>query len=137
MEKSHNQFRLFPNYFKKIGAGIILSEAIIFISGVLFFKDSKLFEDYRQIIQIISVDFIIASLLLYSLAKDKIEDELKLLLRMQSLAFAFIFGVMYVIIQPLANLFFYGQILDVKSQQVVLSMLLVYLIIFIYKKKRM
>ena len=137
MQKRQNQFRLFPNYFKKIGVGIILSQALILITGVIFFKDSKLYKDFSPLIQLISVDIFIVGLLLYSLAMDKVEDELILLLRMKSLAFAFIFGALYVIIQPLVNLFFAGQIPDVKSQQVVLSMLLIYLVIFIYKKKKM
>ena len=135
MEKSQKQFRLLPHYFKQIGASLILFTLFLFIPGALFLISPDPSEDYRQLTQIISLDIVIAGLFLYCLAEDKVEDELILLLRMQAIAFAFTFGVVNVIIQPIVNFLFSGHFVDVKSQQVVLTMLVVYQVVFIFKKK--
>lgn len=135
MEKHQNQFRLLPRYFKQIGAGLITFTVLLFIPGALFLNSPDPSEDYKQLTQIISLDIIIAGLLLYCLAEDKVEDELILLLRIQAIAFAFIFGVLNVMIQPIINFLFSGHFADVRSQQVVLTMLVVYQVIFIFKKK--
>ena len=82
------------------------------------------------------------SLLVVSLSKDKDEDEMLKLIRMQSYAIAFITGVLYAIIQPVAN---YVVALIIESNkagfgalgefQVLFFMLMIQLFIFNYLKK--
>src|SRR5450432_1913779 len=99
METHQRQVRLLPNYFKKIGIGVILFAALIFIPAELSLRQDQSVSN-RQLFQVISLDLLIAGMVVYCLAKDRVEDELIALLRMQSVAFAFLLGVFNVIIQP-------------------------------------
>ena len=88
-----------PNIYKKIGWGIfILSFIALFIAERD--TDFKMVAKYGMLV----------GLLMASISKEKIEDELIKTLRMQSYAFAFIAGVFLTITHPLfsylANLLF-------------------------------
>lgn len=85
-----------PNWFKKIGIGIIL------ISIVAFFMNKFSIEDID--IKLISKYGILVGLLLISISKEKIEDELITSLRMQSYTFSFIAGVIITLLtNPIFN----------------------------------
>ena len=85
-----------PNWFKKIGIGIIL------ISIVAFFVNKFSIEDID--IKLISKYGILIGLLLISISKEKIEDELITSLRMQSYTFSFIAGVIITLLtNPIFN----------------------------------
>ena len=85
-----------PNWFKKIGIGIIL------ISLVAFFVNKFSIEDVD--IKLISKYGILVGLLLISISKEKIEDELITSLRMQSYTFSFIAGVIITLLtNPIFN----------------------------------
>ena len=85
-----------PNWFKKIGIGIIL------ISIVAFFVNKFSIEDID--IKLISKYGILVGLLLISISKEKIEDELITSLRMQSYTFSFIAGVIITLLtNPIFN----------------------------------
>ncbi len=82
-----------PNYFKRIGFGVfILSFLALFINKFTFNDlDFRLISKYGMLV----------GLLLVSISKEKIEDELIIRLRMQSYTFAFVFGVIYALVLPL------------------------------------
>ncbi len=85
-----------PNRFKKIGIGIILISLIAFFLNKFSIEniDLKLTAKYG----------ILVGLLLISISKEKIEDELITSLRMQSYTFAFITGVIITLLtNPLFN----------------------------------
>lgn len=89
-----------PHSFKKIGIGILI---FLFIS--LFFikfliADSDI--DSSQL-KIVFQYGILAALLMIVVAKEKIEDELVIKLRMQAYTLAFIFGVIYAIVLPFVD----------------------------------
>lgn len=94
-----------PNKFKKIGIGIIVLSVATIITNKLSIDniDLTLTAKYG----------ILLGLLVVSISKEKIEDELITNLRMQSYAFAFIVGVVITLTNPLfsyiANLFFEKQ----------------------------
>src|ERR1035437_6618047 len=114
MEKQRHhqpQLRLLPHYFKKIGRGIILLVIIILIICSYFKVE---FKNYNPIIATVLLDLITIGGLLYTFAKDKIEDELLNLIRLQSVAYAFIFSVLYVVILPLIAYLISGHDIDVK-----------------------
>ena len=71
-----------PNRFKKIGIGIIIISLVTFLVNKFSIEniDLKLTAKYG----------ILVGLLLVSISKEKIEDELITSLRMQSYTFAFI-----------------------------------------------
>ncbi|EAR11888.1 hypothetical protein PI23P_11162 [Polaribacter irgensii 23-P] len=84
------------NKFKKIGIGIIIISVIAFIVNKLSIEniDLKLTSKYG----------ILIGLLLVSISKEKIEDELIKSLRMQSYTFAFIAGVIITLLtNPIFN----------------------------------
>ena len=85
-----------PNWFKKIGIGLIL------ISIVAFFVNKFSIENID--IKLISKYGILVGLLLISISKEKIEDELITSLRMQSYTFSFIAGVIITLLtNPIFN----------------------------------
>lgn len=90
------KFKLLPYSYKRIGIGLL----IISIIGLIFFK--LLFEDFETIGMIIK-KVLIVSLLIISISKDKVEDELTIQLRAHSYSLAFIIGVLYALVQPYAN----------------------------------
>jgi len=73
------------NKFKKIGIGIIIISVVAFIVNKLSIENINL--------KLTSKYGILIGLLLISISKEKIEDELIKSLRMQSYTFAFIAGV--------------------------------------------
>lgn len=85
-------FRL-PIYFKRIG---IVLFAISFL--FMFLKSS--FPEYALIIKEAAKKAMLVAMLFMSMAKDREEDELTILLRGQSYAVAFILGVIYALIMP-------------------------------------
>ncbi len=94
-----------PNKFKKIGIGIIVFSIVAIITNKLSIDniDLTLTAKYG----------ILLGLLVVSISKEKIEDELITNLRMQSYAFAFIVGVVITLTNPLfsyiANIVFEKQ----------------------------
>jgi C4-dicarboxylate transporter len=82
-----------PNKFKKIGIGIIVLSTATIITNKLSIDniDLTLTAKYG----------ILLGLLVVSISKEKIEDELITNLRMQSYAFAFIAGVLIALSNPL------------------------------------
>ncbi len=75
-------------------------------------------------------------LFFFALSKNKIEDERTLGLRLKAMAFAFLWGVLYVVVWPLVNHLFKFSLKALSGQQVMFSMLIVYLIIFFLQKKK-
>ena len=133
--KKLQNLKLLPNRVK--GIGIIM----VVISLVLLIAGKFLFADYHTI-RLLIKNLLLISLLLVSISRDKVEDELTLVLRLQSYGFAFIAGVVYAMVQPFANLLVESIIsaekvtfteLDVK--QVLFFMLLVQLSYFTFTKR--
>tara|TARA_R110000868_G_scaffold91812_1_gene254378 strand:- start:1002 stop:1451 length:450 start_codon:yes stop_codon:yes gene_type:complete len=86
-------FRL-PNSFLKIGLAITaLSIIAMFIRGFLFGEDTEWLKLLLQ-------KTLLIGMLIMSVSKDKIEDEMTVQLRAQSYMIAFIVGVFYALIMP-------------------------------------
>ena len=94
-----------PNKFKKIGIGIIVLSVATIITNKLSIDNIDL--------TLIAKYGILLGLLVVSISKEKIEDELITNLRMQSYSFAFIAGVLITLTNPLfsylANIVFEKQ----------------------------
>ena len=87
-----------PNRFKKIGVGL----AIFSFISLLINSFSINTLEFREIAKY----GMLIGMLLISISKEKIEDELITKLRMQSYTFAFIIGVIYSLILPFIDYFF-------------------------------
>ncbi len=90
-----NKVRL-PHSFKKLGFVILLFSFI----GII---GSKFIDDVSIIFIQVLKHAMLVGLLIISLSKEKIEDELIEILRSKSYSLAFIIGVGYTMLQPLAN----------------------------------
>lgn len=135
MEKTKNAFRLLPNYFKIIGLGIILVTIILLVIRKIFFNELDFFQNHKSELKIFSFDFLLIGTFLICLAKDKIEDERIELLRTQSMAIAFVFGVGFTLLMPFVELLFGDPITEGDPHQIILTMMWVYLFWFIGRKK--
>ncbi len=84
-----------PYHFKKIGIGIAIMSFILLLANkfAIEMEAVRTFGKYGMLI----------GMLLISISREKIEDELVTKLRMQSFAFAFIFGVMYALALPILD----------------------------------
>ena len=85
-----------PNSFRKVGFGIVVASFLVMV-GFKFIEGEPLWT--KQFLK----QAMIIGLLIISLAKEDIEDELIETLRSKSYALAFIIGVGYTMLQPLAN----------------------------------
>jgi hypothetical protein len=127
----------FPNYFKKIGAGTVLFTVAVLMPASIWLKDVNpaVFENYKSLFRILFIDLIYIGFLLYIGSREKIEDELIVKIRLNSLAFAFIMGILWVIMQPVINFILSKQMENIPDQGIVLFMLVFYTIIFHFSKR--
>ena len=135
MEKQPHQqpqLRLLPHYFKFVGRVILLlGLALISIT----YKED--FGKYNNIRAKVLLGTILIGFLLYSFAKEKIEDELMILIRLQSMANAFILTILYTLLLPIFGFIISGRNIDVEGLHVILISLLTYSFIYEFKRKRM
>jgi hypothetical protein len=73
---------------------------IVLISIVLFFIRAFALEGDTQWLRLLLQKTLLIGMLVMSLSKDKIEDEMTISLRAQSYAIAFIVGVIYALVMP-------------------------------------
>lgn len=92
-----------PNYFKKIGTTLAIGCLILVLINKPLW-DSEMVRMGGKLGMLIG-------LLIVSISKEKIEDELITQLRMQSYTFAFIWGVLYALFQPFIN-FMVGRLVE-------------------------
>ena len=135
MEKTKKVLPLFPNYFKKIGLGIILLNIIFLVLVKLYLRDLDLFQNYKSEIKILSFDILLIGIFIICLSEDKVEDERTLVLRTQSMAMAFLFGIGTTLIGPFISILFNDPIEFEESKSVIFLMLFTYLVFFIGRKK--
>jgi hypothetical protein len=128
-----NKTGLLPNYFKKIGLAIMV---LAFVPALLVkTMNIDMAQVQKETLKYLTMNLFILGLLFVAWAKDKTEDEMTLALRLKSLSFAFIWAVLYVVGKPLTDWLFKDGIADFKAQELVLSMLLVYLFMYLLQKK--
>lgn len=123
-----------PNYFKKIGLGLLLVSLVaIFLNKYLFEQDG---------LRILFRYGMLLGLLFISISKEKLEDELIAQLRLQSYSIAFVLGVLYSLAAPFIA---YGvDLLQSKEAVIkelgdftVLWMLLIFQVVYFETLKRM
>lgn len=90
----------------------------------------------KELLRILSMDAMILGLALIALSKDKVEDEITLVVRRSSIAGSFAFAVAYVIIMPFIDLANNDPIAEIKGQQLVLLMLSLYLTQYYIERRR-
>ena len=121
MKKSEGKAVGLPNYFKKIGiALIILVIVVMFILKGLHYNFDTI---PKGNIKTIAMNLFILGLAFIALAKDKIEDEMHVFLKLKSFYSAFIFGIIFTIIFPIFDIVINDDIQQIPAQQLVIMML--------------
>lgn len=133
MKKVQKELKLLPNYFKKIGIAFGCVDILIIILSI-----AKIIEADEELLKSISGSILLIAFLLIALAKDKIEDELTIIIRLRALAGAFIYGVVILIVDPFINLLFEGAFYSDKGATSLLNGMFVFyfIMVFIMKKSR-
>ncbi len=132
MQTNQKEINLLPNYFKKIAWGLLSVMLLIFVLSVL-----KVIDFDKDLLKQIIESGVLLSLLLLSITKDKIEDELTMKIRVGAFAGSFIFGVAFFIANHFVNLIFDGNFMaDTGVFQLLLTMFFFYFGIFYVAKRR-
>ena len=126
-----------PNSYKKIGISLV---AVC----ILFLISRKLFDlEISETIRFISKRVVLVGLLIVVISKEKVEDEMIQSLRGRAFTMAFIFGVIFTLIQPLFNYiasFIVEKdkegLTDVGDFQILWLLLTIYLLFFYMLKRR-
>ena len=128
LERFLNRVQL-PHLYKNIGFGIV-------ITGFLLLITLRFVDHIPYWTKPVIKHAMLVGLLVVSLSREKIEDELIESLRSKSYALAFIIGVIYTLLQPLVN-YIVNMILgknvplsDIGYIQILLFMLLVQVMFF-------
>lgn len=128
--------RKLPNSWKKIGWGMLfLSLGLILFNRYL---------DVNQLMfESILKNIMLVGLLIVTVSKERIEDELVESLRAKAFSFAFIMGVTWVLVQPLINYLFFllikpeqANYQDLGGFQILWLLLVIYLTAFWFLKRR-
>lgn len=129
-------FRL-PHYFYKIGM------LIAGLSIVMMFVRAFALEGDQEVLKAVFQKTLLIGMLLMSVAREKVEDEMVVKLRMQSYTYAFVAGVIYALVMPFVE---YGvsnamkpegeEFHDIGDFQLLLFILMVQLLCF-HTLKRM
>ncbi|WP_178984048.1 hypothetical protein [Winogradskyella helgolandensis] len=86
-------FRL-PHQFMTIGITVVL------LSIVMMFVRAFAMDGDTVWLKLVLQKFLLVGMLIMSLSKDKLEDEMTIVLRAQSYAIAFVIGVIYALVMP-------------------------------------
>jgi len=121
MKKTEGKAVGLPNYFKKIGIIlIVLVIVVVFIlKGIHYNFDAT----QKENIKIINMTLINIGLAFIALAKEKIEDEMFVFLKLKSFYGAFFFGIFFTIIYPILDVITNDDIQQIPAQQLVTMML--------------
>ena len=133
MNKKDNRLKLLPNYYKKVGIGLIVLTALIFTFLIIICPTAT--QNTKELLKILLQSFLLIGLLIIAIARDRVENESIHFLRLTSMSMSFVFGVVYVIVNPLISLLF-GYIEVVGAREIIIIMLMFYLVLFYIQKQK-
>lgn len=124
---------LLPAYFKIIGFIIIILALTTAI--VIKAMQIEMLPSQKELFRVFTMNAFLLGLLLVAWSRDKIEDEMTVFIRLKAMAWTFTWAVLYVIIKPIGDLIFDDPVEILTGQEVVMSMLFVYLIMYFFQKR--
>lgn len=134
MESKRNkkEVALLPKYFKKIGLAVMI---LAFVPAVVVKSmNVEMVQSQKEMFRILTLNAFILGLLFFAWSRDKVEDEMTVAIRLKATAWTFSWAVLYVIFMPIVDLLFKDPIQNLTGQQVVMSMLFLYLIMYNLQK---
>ena len=133
MKKNESKAIGLPNYFKKIG--IVLIVLVIVVMFILKGLHYNFDATQKGNIKIIAMTLINIGLAFIALAKDKIEDEMFVYLKLTSFYGTFIFGIVFTIIYPILDVVTNDDIQPIPAQQLVTIMLFSHITSYFFLKR--
>ena len=123
---------LLPKYFKIIGLVVMI---VAFVPVIIFKSlNIAMVVAQKELFRVLTLNAFILGLLFVAWSKDNVEDEMTVALRLKAMAWTFSWAVLYVFVKPIVDLLFKDPIQDLTGQQVIMSMLFVYLIMYYLQK---
>lgn len=131
-KRSKKEPDLLPLYFKKIGLLVMI---LAFIPAIIVKSmNVELVQTQKEIFRDLTFNSFILGLLFVAWSRDKVEDEMTVSIRLKAMSWTFTWAVLYVIITPFIALLFKDLNVRLTGQQVVMSMLFVYLTMYYLQK---
>lgn len=131
-KRSKNGPALLPVYFKKVGLVVMI---LAFVPAIIIKSlGIELVQTQKELFRVFTLNAFILGLLFVAWSKDKVEDEMTVAIRLKSVAMTFTWAVLYVIIKPILDMLFEDSIGNLTGQEVVMSILFVYLIMYYLQK---
>jgi hypothetical protein len=127
------KYTLLPVYFKKIGIVVVLLSFLPLI--IVKTIDIELIQYQKELFRTLTLNILILGLMFIAFSRDKIEDEMTVLIRLDSMSWTFLWAVLLVVIKPFLDILFYGTGSVFTAQPLVIMMLFYYLFVY-YQKKR-
>lgn len=115
-----------PNYFKKIGVGVVIASIAVLLSLKPFIADAK--PETKEFAKLALFNFLILGVFFFAWSANKIEDEMTVQIRLKAVLGSFIFAIASVFIHPFIYYFAFGDNdTEMTAQQAILAMLLVFI----------
>jgi hypothetical protein len=121
----NSPIRLLPVYFKKVGLALVLLTAVF---PILFkLSSEEVLLSNKELLKIIVRSLFMIGLTLIGFSKDKIEDEMTMIIRMKAIIMSFIYGLIFAITSPLLA-YFTDVFTQDEASVIFIQMLIMYLI---------
>lgn len=124
---------LLPAYFRWIGLGIIFLAILYPI--FYYFIDLESLKAQKGSAKMILLSTVNLGLFIIAISRSKNENAATIDLRVRSLVFACIIGIIQTVLEPLKDLVVGEPLEDSTSQGLVLMTLMIYLVLFFLQKK--
>lgn len=124
---------LFPNYFKKIGLGMVL----ITILAVVIVKllPVEVAEGQKELFKVLFSGLFILGLFFIAWSKDKFEDEMTVQIRLKAISFTFMTSVFYLILRPLVDVILGDAPNKMTAVELMIFMLFMYILFYKLQKR--
>jgi len=129
----NNTAAFFPNYFKKIGLGLVIL-AIALAVGLKFLA-LEIIEEQKDFYKILFFNILILGFFFIAWSKDKFEDEMSMQIRMKAIGFTFMTSVFYIIFRPIIDLILQDPVTKMSAQELMIFMLFMYIIFYKLQKR--
>jgi CDP-diglyceride synthetase len=133
MKKTEGKGVGFPNYFKKIG--VILFVLVIIVMLIIKGIHYNFNTTQKGNIKIVGMSLLNIGLCCIAFAKEKIDDEMMVHLKLKSIYGALIFGIVYTLISPLIDIAFNDAVQLISAQQLVTLMLFSHIGTYFFLKR--
>ena len=124
---------LFPSYFKAIGFALILVTFLSFL--FLKFTNVQLEAAQRATFKLIAMNNLVLGMLFIAWARNKVENEQSMLIRLKAIAFAFILSLFALVAKPVADIILGSNIKDMTGQDLAFMLFAFYFLGYLLQKK--